>query len=231
MTADVADVFTEPDADPNTLSNLGPLATLAGTWEGADGTDEHPVREGLEVDAFVERYDLQPIDPQTNGPQLFYGLRYHRHIVKPGEIETFHDQVGYWLWEPATHAVLLTIAIPRGQVALASGWAEPDGTTFQLSAREGLETFGICSNPFLLDAFRTLSFTTTVTVQGPEAWCYDEITMLQVKGTDEPFSHRDRNTLVRIAPPRPNPLAEVSEPVPASGPGAGLGIGSLGDTP
>ncbi len=227
MTAEVADVFTEPDADPDTLSNLGPLGPLAGTWEGAAGTDEHPVKEGVGVDSFVEHYDLQPIDPQTNGPQLLYGLRYLRHIVKPGETETFHDQVGYWLWEPATHTVFLTIAIPRGQVALASGSADPDATTLELSAREGLDTFGICSNPFLLDAFRTLSFTTTVTIQGPDAWSYDEITMLQVKGTDEPFSHRDRNALVRIAPPRPNPMAQVPQPST----GSGLGIGSLSNAP
>ena len=23
------------------------------------------------------------------------------HLVNPGEVETFHDQVGCWLWEPA----------------------------------------------------------------------------------------------------------------------------------
>ena len=57
------------------------------------------------MEAYVETFDLQPIDRQTNGPQLLYGLRYHQHIVKPGEVETFHDQVGYLLWEPATGAV------------------------------------------------------------------------------------------------------------------------------
>ena len=36
---------------------------------------------------------------------------------------TFHDQVGYWLWEPATGLVMQTLAIPRGQVALAPGRA------------------------------------------------------------------------------------------------------------
>ena len=25
--------------------------------------------------------------------------------VKPGEVETFHDQIGYWLWEPATGVI------------------------------------------------------------------------------------------------------------------------------
>ena len=105
------DIYTEPDADPDTLANLGPLRGLAGIWESAAGGDDHPVGPGSDIDGpvvdgglhnvFVERYELQPIDPQTNGPQLFYGLRYHIHIVKPGEVETFHDQVGYWLWEPA----------------------------------------------------------------------------------------------------------------------------------
>jgi hypothetical protein len=83
MTAGAAsygrDIYTEPEGDPNTLANLGPLAALAGIWEGTGGADEHPVVEGTERNAFHERYELQPIDRQTNGPQLFYGLRYHPH--------------------------------------------------------------------------------------------------------------------------------------------------------
>ena len=105
------DIYTEADGDPDTLANLGPLAPLAGTWEGTKGADEHPSADGTERDVFVEHYELQPIDRQTNGPQLFYGLRYHTHIVRPGEAETFHDQVGYWLWEPAARAVTLTLGI------------------------------------------------------------------------------------------------------------------------
>src|SRR5579864_4872075 len=123
-----ADIYTEPDGDPDTLANLGPLRPLAGTWQGTAGIDDHPVVDGSEQNVFVERYELQPIDPQTNGPQLFYGLRYHTHIVKPGEVETFHDQVGYWLWEPAASVITHTLTIPRGQVLLAGGTAEPDAT-------------------------------------------------------------------------------------------------------
>ena len=43
---------------------------------------------------FIERYELQPIDAQTNGPQLLFGLRYHTHIVRPDDVETFHDSDG-----------------------------------------------------------------------------------------------------------------------------------------
>ncbi|MBK9178006.1 MAG: FABP family protein [Acidimicrobiales bacterium] len=214
MSSFPADIYTEPDADPDTLANLGPLGPMAGVWTGAPGVDEHPVVEGTEVDAFVERYELQPIDPQTNGPQLFYGLRYHVHIVKPGEIETFHDQVGYWLWEPATKTVVQTLAIPRAQVAMASGRAEPDATEFELTAAIGSETYGICSNPFLLHAFRTVEFRIRVTVHADGTWSYDEDTVLEIQDRPEPFHHRDRNTLTRVAPPTPNPLVAGAAPRP-----------------
>jgi hypothetical protein len=225
------DIYTEPDADPDTLANLGPLGPLAGTWEGARGVDDHPVAAGTEQDAYVERYDLQPIDPQTNGPQLFYGLRYHIHIVKPGEVETFHDQVGYWLWEPAATTVTFTLGIPRGQALLAAGPAEPDAREFEVSAAIGSETYGIVSNPFLDRAFRTLSYRIRVSVNDDGTWSYEQETMLQIPDRDELFDHRDHNTLHRIAPPAPNPLAAAGGlAVPAVGDGS-LSIGSLRWTP
>ncbi len=201
------DIFTEPEVDPDTLRNLGPLAPLAGTWEGTKGQDEHPVAEGTGANDYVERYDMQPIDGQTNGPQLLYGLRYHVHVVKPGELQTFPDQVGYWLWEPATKTVYQTLAIPRGQVAMASGRAEPDARTFTVRAERGSTVNGICSNPFLEHAFRTLEWEITVKVNGDGTFSYDELTLLQIPGRPEPFRHTDRNTLRRVAPPGRNPTA------------------------
>jgi hypothetical protein len=194
---------------------------MAGTWEGVKGADEHPVVEGTQHDVFVERYELEPIDAQTNGPQLFYGLRYHTHILNPKEAPTFHDQVGYWLWEPAASAVTLTLGIPRGQVLLASGPADTDATKFELTAEVGSEVHGILSNPFLDRAFRTLSYRVLVTVNEDGTWSYEEDGVLDIPGIDEPFHHVDRNTLHRVAAPVPNPLARVA------GRGAGLGIGSL----
>ena len=118
------DIYSEPDGDPDTLANLGPLAPMAGIWQGTGGSDEHPEINGIGRNSFGERFELQPIDRQTNGPQLLYGLRYHTHITKPGEVETFHDQVGYWLWEPATTTITLTLGIPRGQVLLAGSHSQ-----------------------------------------------------------------------------------------------------------
>jgi hypothetical protein len=225
------DIYTEPDGDPDTLANLGPLRPMAGVWEGAKGSDQHPVVEGTEANMFVEHYELQPIDRQTNGPQLFYGLRYHTHITKPGEAETFHDQVGYWLWEPAANAVTLTLGIPRAQVLLASGPAEPDATDFELTATAGTEVHGILSNPFLHQAFRTLSYRIHVTIGDDGAWSYEEEGVLQIPGRDELFSHIDRNTLTRIGPPELNPLALAARgSAPAADTEGSLHIGSLRTT-
>jgi hypothetical protein len=200
------DIFTEPTANPNTLANLGPLAPLAGVWAGRAGTDVHPKPDGPRIEAFTERFELQPIDPQTNGPQLLYGLRYHQHIVKPGEVETFHDQVGYLLWEPATNAVHMTLAIPRAQVALASGTAKPGDTKFTLRATAGDPHAGIVTSPFLDAAFHTPSWTITFRIGPGDTWSYEQTTVLDVHGMG-PFDHDDSSTLTRLEPPTPNPLA------------------------
>jgi hypothetical protein len=202
------DIFTEPsDVDPHTLRNLGPLTGMAGIWEGHRSMDVNPKAGGPERQEYVEHIELQPIDPQTNGPQLFYGLRYHTRIVKPGEVEMYHDQVGYWLWEPATGNLLQTLAIPRGQTAMAFGHAAADATSFELVARRGETTNGICSNPFLEYAFQTTEYRIKVTVNPDGTWEYDEATTLMVRGQAVPFEHTDRSILTKIGEPTPNPLA------------------------
>ncbi len=229
-----SDIYTEPDVDPDTLANLGPLAPLAGVWEGTMGADEHPESYGTGHDAFIERYEAQPIDGQTNGPQLFYGLRYHTHIVKPGEVETFHDQVGYWLWEPAAGNIVFTLGIPRGQALLAGGTATADSTEFELHAEIGSELFGIVSNPFLDRAFRTTSYRIQVRTHSDDSWSYEEEGIMEIPGRDEPFRHIDRNTLRRVAAPTPNPLALAAlqgDAAPTDAAAGSLGIGSLRGTP
>ena len=202
------DIYTEPsEVDVHTLRNLGPLRAMAGIFEGSRSLDINPKAAGPERQEFIERIELQPIDPQANGPQLFYGLRYHTRIVKPGEIETYHDQVGYWLWEPATGNLIQTVAIPRGQTALAMGRAAADATSFELVATHGEATNGICSDPFLEEAFKTLEYRIRVTINPDGTWAYDEDTILMVRGQSEPFHHTDRSVLTKIGEPTPNPLA------------------------
>ena len=162
---------------------------------------------GGDAAVFVEHYELVPIDFQTNGPQLFYGLRYHTHIHEVGKAETFHDQVGYWLWEPATKTVVHTLTIPRGQVVVAGGMAEPDATEFEVAAAVGSGVYGISAVPFIDRAFRTLSYRLKVTTHADGRWSYDGNAVLEIPDRAEPFEHTDTNTLTRVAPPSLNPLA------------------------
>jgi hypothetical protein len=210
MTPAPRDIFTEPsEVDPDTLANLGPLRRLAGRWRAQKGLDVSPKAAGPERRDFIENIEFQAIDPQANGPQLLYGLRYHLHITTLEEDITFHDQVGYWLWEPATGLVMQTVAIPRGQVAIAAGHAAPDADRFEVTARRGETGYGICSTAFLEQAFRTDSYRMTVSFNPDGSWSYVTDTELRVAGRDEPFAHQDRNTLHRVGEAKPNPWAAI----------------------
>lgn len=205
------DIFTEPeDVDPDTLANLGPLRRLAGVWEGTRGVDVNPKADGPETRKYYERIEMHPIDPQANGPQLFYGLRYHVHINTPEEDIAFHDQVGYWLYEVATGLIIQTLAIPRGQIAIAAGHAKPDAKQLIVKATRGQTEYGICSTTFLEQAFRTDSYELTVDFHDDGSWSYVSDTMLMVKDQGL-FRHRDHNRLSKIAEPDLNPWAKIAK--------------------
>ena len=203
------DIFTEPeDVDPDTLANLGPLTRLAGIWQGIKGVDLNPKAEGPERRQFIERIEMQPIDPQANGPQLFYGLRYHVHIVASDEDTSFHDQIGYWLYEQKTGLVLQSLTIPRGQTALAAGGPE-GGDRIVVKAQRGAPGYGICSTDFLEWAFRTDSYELDLSFLPDGRWSYVSTTLLEVRGQG-PFKHIDRNTLTKVGEATPNPLQRVT---------------------
>jgi len=209
MSAFPDDIFTEPsDVDPDTLANLGPLRRLAGEWQSAKGVDLNPKADGPERREYIEKMLFEPIDPQANGPQLLYGLRYHVHINTPEEDITFHDQVGHWLWEPVTGLVMQTLSIPRGQVAIAGGRAAEGDDRLVVTAERGSTEYGICSTAFLEHAFRTDRYQLELTFNADGTISYVSETTLVVRGQG-PFIHRDVNTLTKIKEPTPNPLKQI----------------------
>jgi hypothetical protein len=139
-----------------------------------------------------------------------YGLRYHQRAVEPGEIGTFHDQVGYLLWESATCTVMMTLAIPRGQVAMAVGSVQPDDTRFTLRASASDPHYGISTSTFLDQAFHTPAWEITFRIGADDTWSYKQVTSLEVHGQPGIFEHRDSDVLERIAAPTPNPLAAAA---------------------
>ena len=194
------DIYTEPQADVDTLANLGPRThgwRLAGhARHGRQSGGGRPRAAGL-----CQAHRAATHRPADQRPQLFYGLRYHTQITKPGEVETYHDQVGYWLWEPATQTVIQTLTIPRGQVAMAGSKAAPDADPFELVATLGSATYCICSNPCLDRAFKTTEFRVQVGFNADGSWWYDETHTMQIEGQAAPFRHHDHNVLTKVAEP------------------------------
>ncbi len=69
------------------ISKLGPLATLAGTWEGDTGVDYSRIHSVEKETKYRERAVLEPMGPVKNGPQELYGLRYSMTCWRLGEDE------------------------------------------------------------------------------------------------------------------------------------------------
>ena len=184
--------------DKNTLKDFGPLRALVGTWEGVKGDDTAPSDDrGTEKNKYRERMRLEPILPVENHEQKLFGLRYFTQAFRLGEKNPFHDEVGYWLWDPKAKQVMKGIVIPRGMTTLAGGKAAPGAKKFKLKATFGSKTYGICSNPFLDKEFRTMAFEITM-VLGKNEFSYDQTTFIWIKGQKSIFKHRDKNTLKRI---------------------------------
>ncbi len=183
------------------VPELGPLAVLEGVWEGDKGADVAPDddRTQVERNAFRERMIFEPTGLVENHEQSLYGLRYSKVAWRLGADEPFHEEVGYWLWDPNARQVMLTFNIPRGITVLAGGNAEPDAKSFRLEAEVGSEVFGICSGPFLDEEFKTVRYHIDVMIHDDGSFTYDEDTVLSIKGQEELFHHTDRNTLRRVS--------------------------------
>ena len=193
--------MTEPtdssSYDHELLVHLGPLAGLAGIWEGKEGVDIAPAKDGSKETHFRERMTFEPIGPVVNGPQTLYGLRYSTVAWPLIQEQPFHEEVGYWLWDAERKQVMRCFIVPRGVVVNAGGASDPDAKEFCMVADAGSGVYGILSNPFLDEAMKTVRYELSVTIH--EAWkfSYKEDTQLQIADRPDVFHHTDQNTLKR----------------------------------
>lgn len=161
-----------------------------------------------QTDAYVERYELQPIDPQPNGPQYYYGLRSTCTSPSPARW-TFHDQV---LAVGAGHRDRRADHghPPRPGGSLSGPATRPTPTDFELTATLGDETSacpGPRSSPTRLPHGLGARARVGATRRHVDL---DEDTVLQIPDRDEPFHHTDTHRLTKIADPTPNPLARAA---------------------
>ena len=122
-------------------------------------------------------------------------LSYTRTAWRLREDDPFHLQLGYWFWDPAMKKVMHSFMIPRAVTVLAGGDAQDDSKVFSLKSTLGSTTFGICSNPFLDEEFRTIGYEATITLHSPQSFSYREDTQIQIKGQKDIFHHVDKNIL------------------------------------
>ena len=80
---------------------------------------------------------------------------------------------------------------------IAGGPAEPDATEIYMEAAVGSETYGILSNPFLDEAFKTVRYELLVKIHDDGSFSYEEDTVMKVKDQADLFHHRDSNRLTR----------------------------------
>jgi len=193
------DVFTKPaNPDTDVVKNLGPLAALAGTWEGDQGVDVSPGKNGSVETKYREKCTFEPLGPVVNGPQVLYALRYHMTAWPLGQESPFHEELGYWQWDPENKRVVRAFMIPRATLVSAVGSTDAKATSFNMSAKLGNEGNGIISTPGLSDMFKTTGYELKVKLSA-DTFAYEEDTILQIQGMSEAFHHTDKNTLKKIS--------------------------------
>lgn len=180
--------------------DYGPLACLVGTWAGTKGMDVAPEPDNDEFNPYYETLSFEAAGDVTNAEQQTLSVvRYHQVVSRRANDKVFHDQVGYWLWDPATDVICqtLTIPIPRAVTLLAGGKTTVAGTTttIEVEAKEGDLYWGIIQSPFMQSKARTTGFSHKIEVTG-DTLVYSETTVLDIYGKNS-YQHTDGNTLQR----------------------------------
>jgi hypothetical protein len=176
----------------------GPLAVLFGVWRGDSGMDIAPVPDDDEHNPYYETITFEAAGDVTNAEeQVLSIVRYHQQVSRKSNDEVFHDQIGYWLWDPATDTVIQTLTIPRAVTLLAGGVARNEGeeTVLEVSATAGDAQWGILQAPFMQAKATTTGYSHCMKVSG-NSMRYSQTTVLEIYGKHD-YQHTDENSLTR----------------------------------
>ncbi|MDQ6965790.1 MAG: heme-binding beta-barrel domain-containing protein [Mariprofundaceae bacterium] len=174
--------------------DYGPLQALIGVWKGDKGLDVAPEPNGSEDNPYHETMTFEAVgDVKNAASQCLVVIRYHQVVQRKSNGETFHDQIGYWMWDSEKGTVMHSLMIPRAVTLLAGGVPSNDGV-LEVAAKAGNEDWGILQSPFMRDNARTTEFTQKVEVSGNRL-SYFQTTMIDIYGKS--FEHTEQNELIR----------------------------------
>ncbi|MEE9607980.1 MAG: heme-binding beta-barrel domain-containing protein [Myxococcota bacterium] len=127
-------------------------------------------------------------------------VRYHQVVTRKSNDEVFHDQIGYWTWDPATRMIAQSVNIPRVVAVLAGGSFEGDASgsevVLDVYAKKGDPDWGIIESPFMRDNASTVALEHRLDVSG-DCMSYSETTSLDIYGRK--FDHNDTKKLTRTS--------------------------------
>ena len=178
----------------------GPLAKLAGQWEGDKGRDfSYSYSEKKDTEnLYREEATFDPFGPVDNGTQQLFGLDYRMKAWRIGADDFFHMEVGYWLFEPATGLVHRCFMVPRSTTIVAEGTTTADATSLTLTAKQGSPTNGILSNPYLQQgAALGASYHLEVDLSDGQFAYKEDLVMNMAAHDGAEMHHTDENVLKR----------------------------------
>jgi len=179
--------------------DYGPLKGLIGLWKGDKGLDVAPKSEGTKENLYYETITYTEVGDVTNAEsQVLSVIRYHQVISHQSSHEVFHDETGYWMWDPKSEIVMHSLVIPRGVCVLAGGKykgpTSEGSVKIEVVANINDKNWGIIQSPFMQQTARTTEFRHRILLSDDKL-SYSEITMLEIYG--KTFEHTDKNELVR----------------------------------
>ena len=127
-------------------------------------------------------------------------MHYRKIVKRKSNDEVFHDETGYWMWDPREQVIMHSLAIPRAVCLIAgANYVEnkTDDGRFIIDVFASVDDaeWNIVQSPFMLKNARTISFKQKIIV-GNKKLTYSEITMLDIYG--KVFEHTDDNELVLV---------------------------------
>jgi len=178
--------------------DYGPLTDLIGVWKGYKGLDVAPEPGGAENNPYYETITCSAIGNVTNAESQALSVVHYRQIVhRKSNNEVFHDETGYWMWDPREEIVMHSLVIPRAVCVLAggkyTGEKNAEGSArIEVAASIDDKNWNIIQSPFMQKNACTTDFRQTITV-GNGKLSYSQRTTVEIYGKF--FEHTDQNEL------------------------------------